>query len=73
MSGEAPESWSPPTDLGQVPEELQERARLISDAQTEAALIIESNQADRTKHLHAIDTIPAQDTNVRLASLNVIG
>lgn len=73
MSAEAPASWSPPSDLGEMPEELRERARLIADAQTEAVVIIEHGQSDRARHLQAIDTVPSAGENMRPASLNVIG
>jgi hypothetical protein len=73
MSGDAPNAWEPPVDLGPVPPELLERARLILDAQAEASALMGASNAETAKHLQAIDSIPEQQERPRLAFLDVTG
>lgn len=73
MTGNAPVEWTPPLHLGPIPVELEGRARLLLDAQTEAAGMISEAKAQTVKHIHAIDLIPEPQGRSRLAFLDVTG
>lgn len=73
MSGDAPQSWQPPTGLGPVPPHLLDRAKLVLDAQTEAAGLMAKSNAETIKHLQAIDSIPGPQGRSHLAFLDVTG
>lgn len=54
VSGGTYEPWTPPSDLGSMPEGLQERAFRVLDAQSESMAMIALQKGDAASHLRAL-------------------
>jgi hypothetical protein len=65
--------WTPPANLGPVPDELVERARDVEAAQRAAVEHLEAAKATTARHLIAVQSVPEGRTSGRAVFLDVIG
>lgn len=72
MSGDVP-TWTTPPGLGPLPASLEDRARLIFEAQGEAARMIADSQKETLRHLQAVESVPDGPKYPPRYGLDVIG
>lgn len=63
--------WTPPANLGPIPEELVERARDVEAAQRAAVEHLEAAKATTARHLAAVQSVPEGRTSGRAVFLDV--
>ncbi|MFE4197565.1 hypothetical protein ACFRJ9_17005 [Paenarthrobacter sp. NPDC056912] len=73
VSGGAVRPWSPPADAGPLPAALEERARRVLDAQTDAMATLARLKHDAGTQLGAIDSVPSGAASDRPLLLDVRG
>jgi len=65
--------WTPPANLGPLPGELLERARIVEAAQQAAVERLEEAKALTARHLTAVQSIPEGRTSGKPVFLDVTG
>lgn len=64
-------AWAPPPDLGEIPEELMERAQTVLELQKRAATLLAASQAVVEAEIG--DLVPPPRAQVRPLYVDVIG
>lgn len=66
-------AWSPPVDLGRIPDDLVERARLIAATQQEIIADLQAAVRSNRKHSAFVNSVPSGSDTSRAVYLDVAG